>query len=547
VSAPIGEEHDGGPDESRMRWGVIGMLAAAQFIMVLDTTVMNVSITQVVEDLDTTVVGLQTAITMYTLVMAAFMLIGGKFGDRWGAKRAFWVGLLVNGTGSLITSLSPNHGVLLFGWSLVEGLGAVLVIPAIAALTAATYQGRQRALAYGILGGVSGASMAAGPLIGGWVTTNYTWRLVFAGETVVVLILMLFLKLLPATAGRKSKLDLGGAALSAAGLGAIVLGVLRASQWGWITAKAAAPVSPLGLSPTLWLIAIGSVLLVFFARRERKVADRGDEPLVDLRLLELARMRAGLVVQWCQAFMIQATFFVLPLYLQTVLGFDAQETGRVILPLSVSLFVFALGGSALTGRYSPKLIVQRGIAVMLVGEVVLLYFIAPDLRTWGFGLGLALLGAGLGLLASQVGNVIMSSVDPSRGGEAGGLQGTSLNLGASLGVALVGSILIASLAGNFTRDVVASPSLPQSVKDQVVAAAETSANFVSTDQVEQAARDAHIAPRHTEEIVAVYADSQLKALRAALAFLALFALVALAWVRRLPDQARPPPEVPAPA
>ena len=464
----------------KVGWGVAAILATAQFVMVLDTTVMNVSITQVVADLNTTVVGLQTAITMYTLVMAAFMLIGGKIGDRWGAKRAFWIGGLVYGAGSLTTALSPNLGVLLIGWSLVEGLGAVLVIPAIAALTAATYQGKQRAMAYGILGGVSGASMAAGPIIGGWVTANLSWRYVFAGETVVMLILMLFLKVLPATVGRKSKLDLGGAVLSAAGLGAAVFGVLKSSQWGWVTAKAAAPVSPLGLSPTLWLIAIGSVLLWLFVRQEERVKERGQEPLLDLALPQIPRMRAGLVVQWCQAFIIQGTFFVIPLYLQTVLGFDALKTGKTILPMSVAMFVFAIAGSAITGRYSPKRIVQRGVAAMLVGEAVLLHFIGPELNGWGFGIGLALLGAGLGLLASQVGNVIMSSVDPSRGGEAGGLQGTSLNLGASLGVALVGSILIASLATNFSTEVKANPNLTDSVKQQVVAASEKSANFVST-------------------------------------------------------------------
>ena len=175
------------PKEKTAGWGVIAMLAAAQFIMVLDTTVMNVSITQVAADLNTTVVGLQTAITMYTLVMAAFMLLGGKLGDRWGAKRAFIIGLLVYGLGSMTTALSPTLGMLLVGWSFIEGFGAILVIPAIAALTASTYTGRQRALAYGILGGVSGASAALGPLIGGWVTTYYSWRLVFAAETVVVL------------------------------------------------------------------------------------------------------------------------------------------------------------------------------------------------------------------------------------------------------------------------------------------------------------------------------------------------------------------------
>jgi len=529
--------------EKKVGWGVIGMLAAAQFIMVLDTTVMNVSISQVVADLNTTVVGLQTAITMYTLVMAAFMLIGGKLGDRWGAKSAFVLGLLVYGTGSLITAFSPNLQTLLFGWSLIEGLGAVLVIPAIAALTAKTYKGKQRAVCFGILGGVAGASMAAGPLIGGWMTANYSWRYVFAGETIIVLFLMLFLKLIPATVGRKTKLDMGGALLSAVGLGAIVFGVLQSSQWGWLLPKAGvptvngAPLAPLGLSPTLWLIMIGGGLLMLFARREEAVKARGDEPLLDLALLGIPTMRAGLVVQACQAFIIQATFFVLPLYLQTVLGYDALQTGKTILPLSIALFVFALGGSALTGRFSPKLIVKRGLAALLVGEVVLMYFLGPDLATWGFGIGMALIGAGLGLLASQVGNVIMSSVDPSRGGEAGGVQGTSLNLGASLGVALVGSIVIGMLATNFSTAVLESPTLPDNVKQEVSAAAEKSANFVSTAQVEAAATDAGLPADQTAELVTVYSEAQLAALRAGLAFLALFALLALAWVRHLPEKA----------
>ena len=215
------------------------------------------------------------------------------------------------------------------------------MIPAIAALTAATYQGKQRAVAYGILGGVSGASMAAGPLIGGWVSAEYSWRYVFAAESVVVVVILLFLRIIPAVQGHKTKLDTTGAVLSALGLGSIVLGILRSSQWGWITPSAGVPevnghpLTPLGLSPTLWLIVIGSILLVVFGRRERAVKDRGDEPLLDLALLKIPRMRAGLVVQWCQAFIIQATFFVLPLYLQTVLGFDSLKTGVTILPMSV--------------------------------------------------------------------------------------------------------------------------------------------------------------------------------------------------------------------
>ena len=526
----------------RAGWGVIGMLAAAQFIMVLDTTVMNVSITQVAEDLNTTVVGLQTAITMYTLVMAAFMLLGGKLGDRWGAKRAFTVGLLVYGLGSLTTALSPTLEVLLVGWSFIEGFGAVLVIPAIATLTAATYSGRQRALAYGILGGISGAAVALGPLIGGWVTANYSWRLVFAGETVVVLALMLFLRLIPATLGRRSKLDLSGAFLSAAGLGLVVYGVLRSSQWGWIAPNPAAPVAPLGLSPVFWLIVAGLLLLGLFARHERAMIAASQEPLLDVRLLEIPPMRAGLTTYLSQQFIIMATFFVLPLYLQTVLGYDALETGITILPLSIALFVFALAGARLAGRYSPRRIAAAGLLGMLSGEILLIAFTGPDLRSAGFAIALALVGAGNGLLVSQLGNVIMSSVPSERGSEAGGLQGTAMNLGASLGVALVGSILLASLVTNFQKEVLTDPALTV-IAPQLTEQAEASANFVSVEQVEVAAVEAGLSPEEVGAVTETYAEAQIVALKVSFAAIAFFSLLALWYVQSLPT--KPGEEKPA--
>lgn len=526
----------------RAGWGVIGMLAAAQFIMVLDTTVMNVSITQVAEDLNTTVVGLQTAITMYTLVMAAFMLLGGKLGDRWGAKRAFTVGLLVYGLGSLTTALSPTLEVLLVGWSFIEGFGAVLVIPAIATLTAATYSGRQRALAYGILGGISGAAVALGPLIGGWVTANYSWRLVFAGETVVVLALMLFLRLIPATLGRRSKLDLSGAFLSASGLGLVVYGVLRSSQWGWIAPNPAAPVAPLGLSPVFWLIVAGLLLLGLFARHERAMIAASQEPLLDVRLLEIPPMRAGLTTYLSQQFIIMATFFVLPLYLQTVLGYDALETGITILPLSIALFVFALAGARLAGRYSPRRIAAAGLLGMLSGEILLIAFTGPDLRSAGFAIALALVGAGNGLLVSQLGNVIMSSVPSERGSEAGGLQGTAMNLGASLGVALVGSILLASLVTNFQKEVLTDPALTV-IAPQLTEQAEASANFVSVEQVEVAAVEAGLSPEEVGAVTETYAEAQIVALKVSFAAIAFFSLLALWYVQSLPT--KPGEEKPA--
>ena len=295
-------------------------------------------------DLNTTIVGMQTAITMYTLVMAAFMLIGGKIGDRWGAKRAFWIGLIVYGIGSMITALSQNLTQLLIGWSLIEGLGAVLVIPAIAALTAKTYTGKQRALCYGILGGVAGASMAAGPLIGGWVTAYYSWRYVFFGETVIVLFVMLFLKLIPATVGRKTKLDTVGAVLSAAGLGAIVLGVLQSSQWGWIDAQGG------GALHARWAVAhaladhLRRPPADALRRREERVKARGEEPLLDMALLGIPQdagrpRRPVLPGVHHPGHVLRAA--ALP---ADRLGFDALETGKTILPLSIALFVFALGG-----------------------------------------------------------------------------------------------------------------------------------------------------------------------------------------------------------
>jgi MFS family permease len=483
------------------------------------------------------VVGLQTAITFYTLVMAAFMLIGGKLGDRWGAKRAYMIGMLIYGAGSLTTSLSPNLTVLLVGWSFVEGFGAVLVIPAIAALIALTYTGRQRALAYGILGGVTGVSAALGPLIGGWVTTNLTWRIVFAGETVVVLLLMLFLRLIPPTQGRPGKLDIGGAALSAAGLGITVFGILRSSQWGWITPKAAAPVTPLGLSPVVMLIVVGVFLLGLFLRREEALTAAGKEPLLDVGLLKLPRLRAGLNTLASQQFMIMGIFFVLPLYLQTVIGYNALQTGIRILPLSLSLFFFALLGASLSARYSPRRIVEIGLLSMLLGGVLLIAFTEPSLRSVGFAVALALVGAGNGLLVSQLGNVIMSSVPSERSSEAGGLQGTAQNLGASLGTALVGSMLIASLVGNFQQAVLANPALAE-ISNQVAVAAEENANFVTADQLRAGAEAAGLSPEQVNALVADYEAAQIVALKAAFAVVVLFALIALWYVRRLPTQAQ---------
>ena len=523
------------------KWVPLLLLASAQFVMVLDTSVMNVAISQIVEDLDTTIQGVQTAITMYTLVMAAFMLLGAKLGDILGRNRVFAIGLVVYGLGSLTTALSPNLAVLLIGWSGVEGLGAVLVIPAIAALTAAGYEGRERALAYALLGGVAAIAVAAGPLIGGWVTTEYSWRYVFAAETVVMVIILLLLRQIPraASADRRPHLDIVGVALSASGLGLMVFAILRSSVWGFVMPRTpptigGTEITPLGFSPVPLLVLGGLALLGAFAVWEQRRARLGRDELLDTRLLRIPQLRAGLSTLLGQQLVLMGTFFVIPVYLQVVLGLDAFETGKRLLPLSLAMLVFALLGPRMAARRSPRTVAQIGLVAVSIGAMVMLGTLDVTLNDTGFRVALAVIGAGAGLLASQLGNVIMSSVAPEKSSEGGGLQGTAQNLGSSLGTAIIGAVLLASLATGFGQRIADNPDIPADVRETIAAKAEEGIDIVPVDDVEQAALDGGLTQKQAGAIAGDYGDAQLEALRLALGAVALAALLSLWFTRALP-------------
>ena len=518
------------------------VLGTAQFVMVLDTTVMNVSISQVVADLDTTVPSVQLAITAYALVMAAFMLTGAKLGDMFGRRRIFAIGLGIYGTGSLITALSPNVGVLLGGWSFVEGIGAVLVIPAIAALTAANYEGHERALAFGLLGGIAGAGVAAGPLIGGFVTSALTWRVVFAAETVVVVaILVLGLRRVqdapPPTT--HEKLDVAGAALSALGLGLVVFGILKSSQWGLITPAGAltiggTEITPFGLSVVPFIVIAGVIVLVMFRRWEQHQVRVGRAPLLRPDLLRLPQLRSGLSM-FVSAYLIMAgSFFVLPLYLQLVLGKDALDTGVAILPISVAMIVAALVGGRLADRVSPRGIVRAGLGVLFVGLIGLMSSISPSLTSPLFSVSLALFGGGVGLVVSQLGNVVMSSVEQSRTSEVGGLQGAAQSLGSSLGTALIGAILLAGLTTGFHDRVRADPAIPSDVQEQLIAGTEQGVAMISRPDAEAAVSDAGLPPEQAGLVIDHYGEAQIDALKRAVLGAAFFALVAVWFAGDLP-------------
>jgi MFS family permease len=511
---------------------------------VLDSSVMNVAISQIVDDLDTTIQGVQTAITLYTLVMAAFMLLGAKLGDILGRNRAFAIGLAIYGVGSLTTALSPNLAVLLVGWSGVEGLGAVLVVPAIAALTAASYEGRERALAYALLGGIAAVAVAAGPLIGGWVTTEFSWRYVFAAETVVVIAILLVRGQIARAPGaeRRPQLDIVGVILSSAGLGLVVFAILRSSVWGFVQPRTpptinGTEITPLGFSVVPFMVLGGLALLWAFVAWQQRRARLGRDQLLDTTLLAISQLRAGLSTLVGQQLVLMGTFFVIPVYLQVVLGLDAFETGKRLLPLSVAMLVFALLGPRVAARRSPRTVAQLGLVAVSIGASVMLATLDVKLNDTGFKVALALIGAGAGLLASQLGNVIMSAVAPTQTSEAGGLQGTAQNLGSSLGTAIIGAVLLASLATGFSERITDNPAVPAAARETIVAKAEQGIDIVPVTAVEDAAVKGGLTPDQARAVAADYGDAQLDALRLSLGAVALAALLSLWFTRRLPTAA----------
>jgi EmrB/QacA subfamily drug resistance transporter len=519
------------------KWGVLVVLAFAQFLMVLDQAVMNVAISQLVEDFDTTVTTIQMVIALYALVMAGLMLTGGKLGDIWGRRRAFAIGAVIYGIGSGLTAASWSVPSLMFGWSILEGIGAALVLPALVALVAGNYKGADRAIAYGVLGGVAGAGIAVGPILGGWMTTDFTWRLVFVGEVVVAIGILLGTRLIrePEREGGAPALDWVGSVLSAAGLALVVFGVLQASNWGWLAPRAS-PVEPLGFALTPFVIAAGALVLGGFVSWERRREEHGLQPLVHLGMLRIRSLRGGVSMLLVQNLILMGIFFTIPLYLQIVQGLDALETGVQMLPASAGLFFAAIAGSALAKRFAPRPLVRAGLLVVLLAIVMLLGTIEPELDSSAFLAATGVLGIGMGLIVSQLGNVVQSAVGDEDRSEAGGLQNTAQQLGSSLGTALLGAIVISGLIAAFTSNIADDPRVSADVEEQVQVQLSAGGSFVASEEVRAVARAKGINPASTDALVENYEDAQLEALKTALLFAA-FVVIASFWTtRRLPTQ-----------
>ena len=513
---------------------VLLTLASGQFLMTLDSSVMNVSIATVAEDVGTTVTGIQGAITAYTLVMASLMIVGAKIGAMIGRKRAFAIGCIIYGCGSFTTSIAQSLPVLLFGWSFLEGVGAALIMPAIVALVAGNFPPARRPAAYGLVAAAGAVAVAIGPLIGGFCTTYFSWRWVFAGEVVVVLaILLLTRKIADAPVEQRPQLDLVGAVLSALGLGLFVFGVLRSAEWGWITPKPDGP-SWANVSPTIWLMLAGLFVIWVFFRWQARLVTQGREPLIRPEMLRNRQLSGGLLMFFFQ-FLIQAgVFFVVPLFLSVCLGLSALDTGVRLLPLSVTLLIAALGIPRLLPNVSPRLIVRLGLFSLLLGTLVLLGGLDADAGPEIVFVPMLLVGLGIGALASQLGAVTVSAVPDDQSPEVGGIQNTATNLGASLGTALAGSLLFATLTGAFITNIQQNDAIPSRVKDEAQVKLAGGVPFISDAQLEAALDEAGARSEASDAALEAYQDARIVGLRSALAILALMALLALFLAQRIP-------------
>jgi MFS family permease len=515
---------------------VLTTLASAQFLMTLDSSVMNVSIATVAKDVGTTVTGIQTAITMYTLVMATLMITGGKIGQILGRKRTFAIGCVIYGCGSFLTSISQSLPMLLVGWSFLEGVGAALIMPAVVALVASNFGRADRPRAYGLIASAAAIAVAAGPLIGGLFTTYASWRWVFAGEVVmVVAILALARRMADTPADREARLDLAGTALSAIGLGLVVYGILRSGTWGFVTPKPEAPVW-LGLSPVIWLILAGGTVLVGFLAWERLRRDRGEAVLIDPAMLRNRLLRGGLTAFFFQYLIQAGLFFCVPLFLSVALGLTAIATGVRLLPLSITLLLAAVGIPRFAPDVSPRLVVRAGFAALFAGTALMVALLdagaGPEIITWP----MLLAGLGIGALASQLGSVTVSAVPDEQSGEVGGLQNTLTNLGASVGTALAGAVLMSALTTSFFSGIAGNPDVPPEATAEAEVELTGGIPFVSDADLERALEDADVPEATADAVLEENSRARLTGLRAALSVLALLALVALGAAAGLPTR-----------
>ncbi|TMK85633.1 MAG: MFS transporter [Actinobacteria bacterium] len=433
---------------------VVVPLALCQFIASYAASNMNVAISSIAHDLDTTVIGVQTAITLFTLTMAALMIPGSKLTDIWSRKRCFMLGLVVYGVGATIAALAFALPVLILGYSLLEGIGSALMIPPIYIIITVLFTDLpSRAKAFGIVSAAAGVGAAAGPLIGGFITSALSWRASFIAQALVVLAIILMARRIPALGrtGTKSSFDVVGAILSAAGLFLAVLGILQSGTYGWFKSREDFTIGNTvvihegGISPVWLFVAAGSVVLTLFFLYERGRERAGREPLLPLRLFRSRVSDLGLVTQNVQWLIMQGSIFVISVFLQEVRHFSAIETGLALTPATIGLLASSSLAERMAKKRPQRTLIWSGFATTLAGMTLLMLFARADSHILTFAPGLFLMGIGVGAMLTASVTVVQSSFPEADQGAISGLSRSASNLGSSLGVAFAGSMLVSSL------------------------------------------------------------------------------------------------------
>ena len=476
------------------------LLAMAMFVLVVDTSLMNVSIAKVVEDLDTTVSGVQGAIALEALVSAAFILIGSKVGDLIGRKRAFVIGLLGYALGALAMAFAQGLTAIIVFWAIIGGLGASLLLPAMQSLIHGNFQGAAQKKAYALVGAAAAIAAAVGPLVGGFLTTFLSWRVGFLLEVVVIAIVLSGLKLVhdvPYTGPRV--VDGVGAVLSAVGMGGVVIGILVWQEGGEFV----------GLLIAVGLVALGS-LARWLTRRKRE----GKPTLLDPELFKHELFRLGISSQMLQNIALGGAMIALPIYLQMVLEYNAMQTGLTLAPLSLTMFATALLAGKRTGRRRPASIIRAGSALLSVGLLALIPIVPRAHSGWALVIPLMIAGSGLGLLVSQLNNYTLSPISDERVSEAAGVNSAAGSFGLSFGLAFAGAIMLATLSIAFTQMAQDSTVLPAAAQEQVAQALEDDAEVMSNTALEEqlAEQPAEI----QDEVIRINTDARPLALQVAL-------------------------------
>lgn len=509
------------------KWLPLFVLSLALAIIIIDTTLLNVSLSTLIRELHTDLQRLQWVISAYSLTLAALTVTGGRMGDLFGRKRMFRLGAILFAAGSLLASVSNSVVTLLWGESIIEGVGAAMMMPATASLLVARYRGHDRALAFGIWGGVAAAASAVGPILGGFLTTHYSWRWGFRINVFVVAVLLLGSIIIEDNQPREPKrIDFAGVILSSLGLFLVVFGIIESPTYGWLRARQPFPHLPYpGLSVVPISIAAGVLVLALFALWEWRLESRGGTPIVSMRLFANRQFVAGSTIIATLMLAQNGVVFSLPVYLQSVLQRDAFHTGLALLPMSMGLLIFSPLGGVLTKRISHKHLVQVGLAVSAFALFFLHFFLGNSTTAIALAPGLALYGMGMGFVLSQVNNLTLSSVPVREAGEASGVTNTFRQVGAALGAAIIGAVLLNTILVNMESAVAASPTVPPQAKPGIELLLQTQATDLAFSGPQLFA---HLPPPVRAELERVRRDATTRGNRLALLYGAGFALLGLA-------------------